>query len=79
MSRRYTTITLPSCFGAGYMQEGRQAPVHMIHDLRTYWVGQLEIALAVAAAKDEDFKIETHLGSSLKRNREIIQQGKTKP
>lgn len=77
MSERMTGIGLPGLpNGAGIQDYGRQTPKHMIKMLRDWALYQKTNADAILAAKDEDFKIETYVGSLVQKNKEVLQEGK---
>jgi hypothetical protein len=75
MSRRYTTIRLRGVPDSGLTVSGRQAPVHMIADLRAHAKAQLEWANKVMSAKDEDFHVTTHLGHLVRHDVVVLQEG----
>jgi len=78
MSIRMTSIHLPGLRrGAGIGELGRVPAAEMIAIIRRSAERHKEEAEAILAAADEDFHIETYLGVSVKRNREVIQEGLT--
>ena len=78
MSERMTVITLPGAgIGAGLADYGRIPAAKMIAMMRRYAEHQKQQAEAILAACDDDFRIETHVGTHVKHRREVIQEGKT--
>lgn len=76
MSDRFTSIDLPNCFGSGLAEYGRKTPAEMIAAIRSYAEHKKAVAEAILAADDNDFYIATYEGVHVRRNREIIQNGR---
>lgn len=76
MSDRMTTITLPGAVAVGYQDWGVKTPAEMIKTIREHAAEQLRQANAVIEAADEDFRVETHTGMHVKRNRKVLQRGR---
>ncbi len=77
MSERLTSIDLPGVFGSGYADWGRRSVFHMIAELRRKAQHDKMVAEAILKASDGDFHVETYLGIHVRRNLEILQDGKT--
>ena len=78
MSERMTSIRIPGVFGSGYADYGRKTPKEMIDIIRDYALTKKAEAEIILNAKDEDFRVETHLGHFVRNKIEVLQEGKTK-
>lgn len=75
-----TSVHLPGMRnGAGYAVYGRSSAEEMIATIRTHAQSQFDEAKEILAASDEEFRVETYLGSWVQRNKEVIQEGRPKP
>ncbi|GEL47793.1 hypothetical protein CHO01_29090 [Cellulomonas hominis] len=77
MSERMTGITLPGLPpGAGLADYGRKSPQEMITQLRAHATVEARNALAILAAAEEDFRVETYTGVHVRRDRQVLQPGR---
>ena len=76
MSARLTSIELPGCVGSGFSDWGRKTPAEMIAQLRENATITKTVVDAILAAADNDFRVETHTGVVVRRNKTILQPGR---
>lgn len=74
-----TSIELPGLFGSGLAEWDRKTPAEMIERYRTYAQSQVGLYAAILAAPDEDYRIETYRGVYVKKNTEVLQEGRPRP
>ena len=79
MGERMTSVHLPGMrHGAGVAEYGRKTPAEMVAMLRKYAEANKAEAEQILAATDEEFRVETYTGVWVQRNREVLQEGRTK-
>jgi len=75
MTERMTGVHFPGVTGwplNGFQDRGRQNRAEMISEFRRMAAIAKQQAEAILAASDEDFVVETYLGSVVTRNREPV-------
>lgn len=76
MSERLTSIWIMDEDGSGIAEWGRVSVPEMIQKFRLYAERKKREAEMVLNALDSDFRIETYRGVHVKRDREVLQEGK---
>jgi hypothetical protein len=76
MGDRMTSINLPGEFGSGLAEYGRQTVPQMIRAIRDHARLQKAQAEKLLAAADADFCVETYKGVCVRRNIEVLQDGR---
>lgn len=76
MSERFTDIRVPGVFGSGLADYGRKTPQEMIRQIREYALTQKQLYDIILLTKDEDFQVETYIGSLAHNNKEVLQEGR---
>ncbi len=74
MSERMTSIYVGS--GLGFAEYGRKTVPEMIESIRKHAAHLKKEADEILAAADEDFHVETYVGSIVQRNRKVLQEGR---
>jgi len=77
MSGRLTGIDLPGLgIGTGLADWGRKTPAEMIQKYREYARRNKEVAEAILAAADDDFRIDTYVGPLAMKDYVVLQEGR---